>query len=323
MTWDKWTKPDVKGDIPIKRSGHTFVVIDTKDGMAGYMFGGVRAKTSPPGPNNELYKLDLGDKYWTGPLPLETTKDCPPERWNHTAMKWGKNMLVSGGFTKHKHPRYFADLWMFDTSTEQWSPIGMDGPVEPGSTAREWSQSNGSPGPSPRGAHATALVGALMYVFGGYGGNSWSRHDYNDLHALSLETWEWTDVECKGEPPEPRSGHQLCAIPGALYVCGGWNSLAQFDDLQLLDLDTLTWTAIEGASGEAWGPRRWNFTAIPVFSVPNWKLFVFGGNTGDLNDTSQNPQGTFVNDIVVLDCGSKCGTVLRWSVIRRRPWGIP
>ena len=66
----------------------------------------------------------------------------------------------------------------------------------------------------------------------------------------------------------------------------------------------MTWSAINGASGEAWGPRRWNHTAISVFSGPDWKLFVFGGNTGDLNDTSQNPQGTFVNDMMVLDCGS-------------------
>jgi dynein heavy chain len=72
----------------------------------------------------------------------------------------------------------------------------------------------------------------------------------------------------------------------------------------MFDLETSTWSAIEGASGDAWGPRRWNHTAMPIFSVPHWKLFVFGGNTGDLNDSTQNPQGTFVNDMVVLDCGS-------------------
>ena len=72
----------------------------------------------------------------------------------------------------------------------------------------------------------------------------------------------------------------------------------------MFDLETITWSAIEGASGDAWGPRRWNHTAMPIFSVPHWKLFVFGGNTGDLNDSTQNPQGTFVNDMVVLDCGS-------------------
>ena len=206
------------------------------------MFGGFRAKTSPPGPCNELFKLDLGDKYWTQ---MEVTPDTPPERWHHTALKWGRNMLISSGFTKMKHPRYFADLWMWNTASETWSQIGADGPMEPGSTVRYWSSiignsdTRGAQGPSPRGAHATAIVeDKTMYLFGGYGGNSWSRHDYNDLYSLNLETWEWEEIEYKGEAPEPRSGHQLCAIPGALYVCGGWNSLAQFDDLQLRENST-------------------------------------------------------------------------------------
>ncbi len=257
MTWEK---PDaaVGSDKPPRRSGHTLVVIDTKDGMAAFMFGGFRAKTNPPGPCNELYKLDLGDKYWTK---LETTKEFPPERWHHTAMKLGTDMLVSSGFTKHKHPRYFADLWLFDTTSEQWSPIGMDGPMEPGATVREWSQSKTNPGPSPRGAHATAVVDKAMYLFGGYGGNSWSRHDYNDLHVLSMETWEWAEVECKGELPEPRSGHQLCAIPGFLYVCGGWNSLVQFDDLQVRRTNRLCSPVFFAAAAAAAAAAccRWRF----------------------------------------------------------------
>lgn len=48
-----------------------------------------------------------------------------------------------------------------------------------------------------------------MYVFGGYGGSGFARRDFNDVCMLDLETWEWKPVECTGEHPEPRSGHQV------------------------------------------------------------------------------------------------------------------
>lgn len=37
------------------------------------------------------------------------------------------------------------------------------------------------------------------------------------------------------------------------------------------------------------GPPRWYHSAVAVFAVPFWKMFVFGGNSGDLNDAN-NPQ---------------------------------
>ncbi len=36
--------------------------------------------------------------------------------------------------------------------------------------------------------------------------------------------------------------------------------------------------------------------------VPYWKIFVFGGNSGNLED---NVQGTYCNDMLVLETGSK------------------
>ena len=35
--------------------------------------------------------------------------------------------------------------------------------------------------------------------------------------------------------------------------------------------------------------------------MPYWKIFVFGGNTGDLSDAAR-PQGTYKNDMQVLEC---------------------
>lgn len=60
-----------------------------------------------------------------------------------------------------------------------------------------------------RGGHSVTLIGSNMYVFGGYGGSGFARRDFNDVHVLDLDTWDWKPVECTGEHPEPRSGHQV------------------------------------------------------------------------------------------------------------------
>jgi len=41
--------------------------------------------------------------------------------------------------------------------------------------------------------------------------------------------------------------------------------------------------------------------------VPYWKIFIFGGNSGDLNDGG-NPQGQYLNDTVVLETGTNTWT---------------
>jgi dynein heavy chain, axonemal len=60
-----------------------------------------------------------------------------------------------------------------------------------------------------RGSHSATLIGSRMYVFGGYGGTGFARKDFNDVSVLNLETWEWNHTDCKGDLPEPRSGHQV------------------------------------------------------------------------------------------------------------------
>lgn len=47
-----------------------------------------------------------------------------------------------------------------------------------------------------------------------------------------------------------------------------------------------------------------NFSAVSVVAVPYWKVFVFGGNSGDLSDGGSNPQGSYLNDLAVLDTGT-------------------
>lgn len=60
MTWS--TPKTIGSEIPSKRSGHSWDLV----GDVIYMFGGNDSMHSPPGPNNEMYKLDISsaDFFW-------------------------------------------------------------------------------------------------------------------------------------------------------------------------------------------------------------------------------------------------------------------
>ena len=88
---------------------------------------------------------------------------------------------------------------------------------------------------------------------------------------LDLESWEWAPIECTGEVPVARSGHQAVAVLDQIYLFGGWNSMVQFDDMYILDTISNEWRKPEGTSG-TYGPPRWNFTAVSVKAVPYWKV---------------------------------------------------
>lgn len=213
-------------------------------------------------------------------------------------------MLIFGGFSANKISRYFNDLWLYDIKSEKWSqPLPAQTALDANglpSLKRPW------PGvPEARGAHASTFVGNKLIIFGGYGGTGFSRRDFADLHSLDMDTLEWEEIDMHGESPEARSGHQLLSVEDKqLYVMGGWNSSRQFDDVHIFDLATRTWSQPPHASGpDYWGTPRWNYSAVAVFAVPYWKIFVFGGNSGDLVE-GKSPTGEYCNDVMVLECGS-------------------
>ena len=110
-----WSKPKCMGDAPSKRSGHSFSIV----GDFGYLFGGNDFRR-PPGPNNEIYKLDMSGSefYWT--KIQSTSPKCPDARSHHSATVYGGNkLLIFGGF-KNSSTRY-NDVWLFDTASNEWS----------------------------------------------------------------------------------------------------------------------------------------------------------------------------------------------------------
>jgi dynein heavy chain len=212
-------------------------------------------------------------------------------------------IIFFGGF-RSSSIRY-NDVWILDTANDSWEQprAGLTETKADGSVhfKAPWQDS-----PLPRGAHSACVVnGSQMYVFGGYGGHGFARRDFNDIHVLDLGIWEWRVIETEGElKPPARSGHKGLAVLESIYVVGGWNAEFQFNDMWILNTVTNEWTQPEeNQMGATFGAPRWNFAACSVFAVPFWKIFVFGGNTGDLVD-SGNPRGDYVNDMMVLDTGN-------------------
>lgn len=311
----KWGQPKCIGDVPQKRSGHTFSL----SGSFAYLFGGCVSPGNGklPGPTNDLFKVDLGadsEFYWT--KINKSNGILPCSRWHHSASTANDGrIIIFGGFSSSKSQQHLNDIWVLDTNTDRWyfpDDVSTHETIEPD---RVWLHgSKRQDPPPPRGSHSASIIDDFILIFGGYGGIGYSRRDFNDMYALCLKTYTWYDVETNGNPPLARSGHQAVYAEDKLYVMGGWDTSQQFDDVFVLDTKTMSWSKLETACGpDSWGPRRWNFSAVSVFAVPHWKIFVFGGNSGNLDPS--RPQGYFRNDIQVLECieNSEKDGVPSWS----------
>ncbi|RHZ17115.1 hypothetical protein DYB37_003140 [Aphanomyces astaci] len=294
----QWRKIECSGEAPSRRSGHTLTIV----GSNGFLFGGCDY-AEPPGPTNDLFQLRIhtnGSCDWSrvafrkGPLP----------RWKHSATLVDNKIFLFGGF--HNATTRFQDVWIFNPITMEWSqPVPQATPRA--SMAQVTKASLGWPGcPAPRGGHTASLINREIFIFGGYGGQGYSRRDFDDLYALNVDTMAWGKVSTKGKGPERRSGHQACAVDTTLFVFGGWNCTTQFNDLHIFDTETSCWSSVDGSHMNHTSPR-WNHSSCAVLAIPNAKIFCFGGVLGQMNE--YGAPGMFANDISVLDTGTFAWTV--------------
>ena len=165
--------------------------------------------------------------------------------------------------------------------------------------------------PSARGGHSANAIGGAIYLFGGYGGTGFGRKDFNEVWRFEAragassrsrkhQIWSAFKLSPAGEPPAPRSDHQATVLGTRLYISGGWSSLRQHQDIHVFDAATCAWSSPD-CELDGPGPR-WQHTVIgAVESVPHPKIFVFGGEYGNLEELQQ-AQGGFLNSVSVLNC---------------------
>ena len=149
-----------------------------------------------------------------------------------------------------------------------------------------------------RNNHATFVVGTRLYVHGGHDGVKWLA----DLHVLDTERLEWSSPQPAGVLPSARACHSATPLPAVRKVVmfGGYDGARCFNDLDVLDLDTLTWIQPR-VSGTLPQPRN----AQTVVAVGS-KLFLFGGHSGNKH----------LRDLLVLNTDT-----MAWST--PEPRGVP
>lgn len=158
--------------------------------------------------------------------------------------------------------------------------------------------------PPARAGHSATLIGNLVYIFGGYGGLGYGRRELDDIYTLDVYSWTWTKLAPKGTGPEKRSGHSACGIENKIFIFGGSNSSAQFQDVFVLDtlVEPPVWTKLNSSLTLP----TWNFSACSVIAIPTWKIFAFGGCTGHLTDNDR--QGRMTSVTSIMDTG-----IERWQ----------
>ncbi|KAL5204945.1 hypothetical protein ABZP36_009816 [Zizania latifolia] len=152
-----WSYVEVKGDIPVARSGHTVI----RAGPVLILFGGEDAKGKKL---HDLHMFDLKSSTW---LPLNYKGAGPSPRSNHVAALYeDRILLIFGGQSKSKT---LNDVHALDFETMVWSRVKTHGHH-----------------PSPRAGCSGALCGTKWYIAGG--GSKKKRHP---------ETWVFDVLESK------------------------------------------------------------------------------------------------------------------------------
>jgi N-acetylneuraminic acid mutarotase len=111
------------------------------------------------------------------------------------------------------------DLWALDAIGRRWWSIPLRGGALPG-----------------RSGTRAALLGRLLYCFGGYADGEYLA----DLHTIDVAAGEVALLNTRGSHPAPRSTPIVAIYANRMYVWGGFNKDAT-SELNVLDLETMVW----------------------------------------------------------------------------------
>ncbi|VAH97441.1 unnamed protein product [Triticum turgidum subsp. durum] len=277
---EEWTALSVSGQRPKPRYEHGATVLQDKM----YIFGGNHNGRYL----SDLQVLDLKSLTWSkidAKLQAGTSDSAKTAQVSpcagHSLISCGNKFFSVAGHTKD--PSDSITVKEFDPHTCTWSIV----------------KAYGKP-PVSRGGQSVTLVGTTLVVFGG---EDAKRCLLNDLHILDLETMTWDDVDAIGTPPAPRSDHvAACHADRYLLIFGGGSHATCFNDLHVLDLQTMEWSRPK-QQGPIPSPRAGHAGATVG---ENWYI-VGGGN---------NKSG--VSETLVLNMST-----LAWSVVSTVEGRVP
>ncbi|KAL8553820.1 hypothetical protein ACS0TY_002196 [Phlomoides rotata] len=271
--YDQWVAPPISSSRPKARYEHGAAVIDDKM----YIFGGNHNGRYL----SDLQVLNMRSWTWSKVEVQSGTGEMITPCAGHSLIPWDGKLLSIAGHTKD--PSETLQVKVFDLQTCTWSTL----------------KTYGKP-PVSRGGQSVSLVGMTLVIFGGQDAK---RSLLNDLHILDLETLTWDEMDTVGVSPSPRSDHAAAVHADRyLLIFGGGSHATCFNDLHVLDLQTMEWSR-PTQQGEIPSPRAGH---AGVTVGENW--FIVGG--GD------NKSG--VSETVVLNMST-----LAWSVVTTVQGRVP
>mmetsp|Transcript_1062 Transcript_1062/g.2300 ORF Transcript_1062/g.2300 Transcript_1062/m.2300 type:complete len:374 (+) Transcript_1062:118-1239(+) len=98
------------------------------------------------------------------------------------------------------------------------------------------------PDMEPRVAHAQAVCGDYLYIFGGRSGITMAECPFDDLWRYHVPSMAWERVDTHDGCPSARSFHKMVAHgDSCLYVFGGCGASGRLKDLWLFDTKKQKW----------------------------------------------------------------------------------
>ncbi|KAM6949152.1 kelch repeat-containing protein [Aplochiton taeniatus] len=211
-----------------------------------------------------MWKLCIEDLSWVTAETL-ATGPTPEARIGHTATfdPDSRRIFVFGG---SKNKKWFNDVHILDTRSWKWSMVEAQGKVP------------------PLAYHSCSMFRGELFVLGGVFPRPNPQPDgcSDFLYIFDPHLSIWYQPIVTGDKPSPRSGHSACVMEGKIYVFGGWDTPVCFNDMHLLDLGLMEFSAVR-TTGKVPSPRSWHGSVV----LSDTKFLIHGGYNGNqaLNDT--------------------------------------
>ncbi|OMO87264.1 Kelch repeat type 1 [Corchorus capsularis] len=259
LAYEQWVALPVSGARPSARYKHAAAVVDGKL----YITGGSRNGRYL----SDIQLFDLRSLTWSS-LKLKTEQNAEnsdlqevlPGTSDHRMIKWENKLLLLGGHSKKSSDDMIVRFVNLETHVS--GVLETSGKV-----------------PVARGGHSVTLVGSKLIVFGG---EDRSRKLLNDVHVLDLETMAWSMVEATQKPPAPRFDHSATVHADRyLLIFGGCSHSIFFNDLHVLDLQTMEWSQPQ-VQGDLVSPRA-GHASISIDEM--WYIVGGGDNSNGCLET--------------------------------------
>ena len=227
-------------EIPKRRKGHSAVYLDN----CVIIIGGAE-KSSEPISAHKIWMYNLYTEEWR--KLVISAESCAPEPFLcASAVAIDRTIHIFGGMNIYGHNKR-NELWTLSRSSGGcfvWRFIKPQCKEE---------------SPSPRALHTAWEYAGKLWTFGGIGLSSKGYlNDHGDFAGTTKSTvnnqllcydphsQKWTNPQCFGEVPSPRTGHACAIMKNKVWLFGGFcHNLKDLGDMYELTMHSLTWTQIQ------------------------------------------------------------------------------